>query len=232
MKKWANVRDSFQRSERKYKTSLQSSGSARQPPKTYIYGKQLQFLKKTTEGRPTDDSFSDDARAPQPPKHSENDGDETNPNEGLNKETAEEVLTFKKPNQIIKKKRKPDPVELELISVIKQKPDRHSSFFNGIIPSLETFDDDEIVEFQLKVLQVVSEIKKRKKASADINPAIHPSTSHEWHSSHDQRYHILQPPSTAAQFYEREGQDFMGTAFNSPIESDVSETSSMDSLNF
>lgn len=81
------------------------------------------------------------------------------------------------------------------------------------------------------MLQVISEIKKRKKASANINPAIHPGTSHQWQSN-EQQYHILQTPSNAAQFYEREGQEFMGTASNSPIDSDFSGNSSIDSLNF
>lgn len=78
-------------------------------------------------------------------------------------EAAEEVVTFKNPSTI-RGKRKSELLEVELISAINQKPDRHSSFSDGIIPSLETFDDDEIVEFQLKMLQVISEIKKCKKS--------------------------------------------------------------------
>lgn len=42
-------------------------------------------------------------------------------------------------------KRKVDPIELELMSVIKEKPDRHLSFFRGIITSLNTFNEDEIL---------------------------------------------------------------------------------------
>lgn len=43
-----------------------------------------------------------------------------------------------------------------------ESTDRHLSFFNGIIPSLCTFNDDEIVDFQLMVVQAISYIKKRR----------------------------------------------------------------------
>ncbi|KAG8309365.1 hypothetical protein J6590_087862 [Homalodisca vitripennis] len=78
------------------------------------------------------------------------------------------VLHLKKPEKQKSIKRKADPVELELLNVIKRN-DRHSSFVTGIIPSLETFDDDEVVEFQLKVLQTVSDIKKRKQNANSAN---------------------------------------------------------------
>ncbi|XP_014278399.1 uncharacterized protein [Halyomorpha halys] len=176
MKRWTNIRDSFQRSERKNRISLQTSGSGRQQPKTYIYSKQLQFLKRTSEGGATEDT-SDDDRGTQSPSNCENDGDGSNLDEGLDTEEPE-VMAFKKPRRM-REKRKLDPVELELISTLNRKPDRHTSFFNGIIPSLETFDDDEIAEFQLKVLQAINEIKIRKKASANINQITHLGSSQQ-----------------------------------------------------
>lgn len=39
------------------------------------------------------------------------------------------------------KKRKLDAVELEMIAALKEKPNRHLSFFKGILPSLEDFDE-------------------------------------------------------------------------------------------
>lgn len=223
------------------------SGSARQLPKTYIYGKQLQFLKKITEGRSTEDSFSD-TQAAQLPENSETDGNDTSQNTPITRETlAEEVGTFRKPADLTRK-RKPDPVELQLIGALKQKPDRHISFIQGIIPSLETFDDDEIIEFQLKVLQVVQDIKKRKKTLANVNPVTlprttptpsSPSISYDCHLPQGLHYHKqpsrtaqLQPRSTTAQYYEHEAQNFMESSFRSPNMSDFSEASSVDSLNF
>lgn len=36
---------------------------------------------------------------------------------------------------------------------------RHLSFFNGILPSLDKYDDDEVLEFQMGVLQLMKKIK-------------------------------------------------------------------------
>lgn len=54
MKKWGNIRDSFQKSEKQQK-ALKRSGSGKVTLKNYIYGPQLQFLKKTFQERPTDE---------------------------------------------------------------------------------------------------------------------------------------------------------------------------------
>lgn len=173
--------------------------------------------------------------------------DETRPNPQNydNCETSEEETLFKKPDQHSKKKKKPDIVELELINAIKQKPNRHTSFFNGIIPSLETFDDDEIVEFQLKLLQFVSEIKKRKTAlacKANFKPlelilTDRPTTSREIHIEHDRRYHVLQPGNLLSEknqqqpaFVQQNSSGFFGHS-TTPDQSDTSDTS-MDSLSF
>lgn len=36
---------------------------------------------------------------------------------------------------------------------------RHASFFNGLIPTLDKFNDDQIIEFQLGVIQVTKNIR-------------------------------------------------------------------------
>jgi hypothetical protein len=141
------------------------SGNARQPTKSYIYGEQLKFLKKTVLPHDTDDSFPDSGKCAQMQEvsgDSDNENGQVSNNSNIAEGVASDSASFKKPEQQKRNKRKADPVELELLSIIK-KNDRHSSFFAGIIPSLETFDDDDVVEFQLKVLQIVSDIKKRKK---------------------------------------------------------------------
>lgn len=150
------------------------SGSARQPPKTYIYNDQLKFLKKSTEARATDDSFSQSVINPQPNESSsailseeEESGRQIDPK---NQPTNVQVQSFRKPTHDVRKKRKADPIELELISALKEKPDRHTSFFNGIIPTLNTFDDDEVVEFQLNVMQLLSNMKKKKKTICNCPP--------------------------------------------------------------
>lgn len=42
---------------------------------------------------------------------------------------------------------------------------RHLSFFNGIIPSLDQYDDDEVLEFQMGVLQLMKKIKNSRQIS-------------------------------------------------------------------
>ncbi|KAH9640873.1 hypothetical protein HF086_015212 [Spodoptera exigua] len=39
---------------------------------------------------------------------------------------------------------------------------RHLSFFNGILPSLDKYNDDEVLEFQMAVLQLMKKIKNSR----------------------------------------------------------------------
>ncbi|KAG8239203.1 hypothetical protein J437_LFUL018793 [Ladona fulva] len=89
IKKWTNVRDSFNKCKKRYKASLEL-GCGRQPTSRYVYGQQLQFLKKTTEGRPTEDTMSVDNKEP-----SKADGDD----DLLTKESDD----FKRPIKNVKK---------------------------------------------------------------------------------------------------------------------------------
>jgi hypothetical protein len=42
-------------------------------------------------------------------------------------------------------------------------PDSNMSFFAGIVPYLKSFDDDDLLDFQMGVLQLISKIKCNKK---------------------------------------------------------------------
>lgn len=55
-----------------------------------------------------------------------------------------------------------DAVELEMIAALKEKPNRHLSFFKGILPSLEDFDELETLDFQMEVLKVIKKVRERK----------------------------------------------------------------------
>lgn len=247
MKKWSNIRDSFQRSERNFKNSMKS-GNARQPKKSYIYGEQLQFLKKTVLPNDTDDSFPDSGKCAQMQEvfgDSDNEnGQVSNNNSNIAEGVASGSASFKTPEQRKRNKRKADPVELELLGVIK-KNDRHTSFFAGIIPSLETFDDDDVVEFQLKVLQTVSDIKKRKKSDniANQTPTCLPTPAkpNEVISVQGRQYLNLQtmqtPPTsstntnfnlTAAQYLQQVGSHTSSI----DLSEQFSENSSLDEYQF
>lgn len=154
MKKWVNVRDAFRKSSKKQKDAAKS-GAGAPTAKTYVYNAQLQFLNKVFKERQTKRSLPGNITHPDT-------SDEERPQE--TPETEVTQARAKARNKSEPRKRKLDEVELEMLKALKQTPDdRHLSFFKGIIPSLNSFDDDEILHFQTTVLQTITSIKHRKK---------------------------------------------------------------------
>jgi len=47
---------------------------------------------------------------------------------------------------------------------------RHLSFFKGIIPSLQNFNEEKTLEFQIRVLQLIAKTKHRKPSSFSSHP--------------------------------------------------------------
>ncbi|KAG8245536.1 hypothetical protein J6590_104040 [Homalodisca vitripennis] len=162
------------------------------------------------------ESFQDSGKRTQMQEVSGNsdnkNGQVSNNGSNISEDVAGYSASFKKPEKQKSIKRKADPVELELLNVIKRN-DRHSSFFAGIIPSLETFDDDEVVEFQLKVLQTVSDIKKHKQNANSANQNTTclptPDKQNDIVTVKDRQCLNLKPrpstSSTAAQYYQQVG---------------------------
>jgi len=60
-----------------------------------------------------------------------------------------------------KRKRNPDEFELRIMKALEEgnQPNRHLSFFKGIIPSLQNLNEEETLEFQMGVLQLIANIK-------------------------------------------------------------------------
>ena len=54
--------------------------------------------------------------------------------------------------QLGQRKRNPDEFELRIMKAVEEEnqPNRHLSFFKGIIPSLENFNEEETLEFPFK----------------------------------------------------------------------------------
>jgi hypothetical protein len=71
-----------------------------------------------------------------------------------------------------KRKRKPDEFELRIIKALEEgnHPNRHLSFFKGIIPSLQNFNEEENLEFQMGDLQLIANIKHRKPSNFSSQP--------------------------------------------------------------
>ncbi|KDR07103.1 hypothetical protein L798_03477 [Zootermopsis nevadensis] len=166
MKRQVNVRDAPKKSIKKQKEAARL-GAGKPTTKTHDYNALLPFLRKVFLERKTEDTRSADIGQPEAAN------ERTPQNTHENEVTQAIAKDFKTP---VTRKRKLDNVELEMIQALKDQADRHLSFFRGIIPSLNTFDDDEILEFQMLVLQKITSMKQRKKMvsynqySAEIHP--------------------------------------------------------------
>jgi hypothetical protein len=59
-----------------------------------------------------------------------------------------------------------DEVDMRILKALEEPEDRHISFFKGIVPTLHTFTEDETVNFQMGVLQLLTNIKQRQAISS------------------------------------------------------------------
>ena len=118
---------------------------------------QLRFLSKLISERQTDNSLSMDNMEESQITTIEQNRDMNN----FSQETS-----FRKPRtqQCGKRKRNPDDFELRIMKALEEgnQPNRHMSFFKGIIPSLQNFNVEETLDFQMGVLQLIANIKHRK----------------------------------------------------------------------
>jgi len=71
-----------------------------------------------------------------------------------------------------KLKRNPDEFELRIMKALEEgnQPNRHLSFFKDIILALQNFNEEETLEFQMGVLQLITNIKHRKPSNFSKQP--------------------------------------------------------------
>lgn len=143
--------DAFNKSTKKEK-SLIKSGAGASAMKKYVYAEQLKFLSKVFCPRSTEDSLSINL-----------DNEDTEPTVSEN-DNRNESGQFKIPprKQLGSRKRKIDEVEMRMLKALEEPEDRHISFFKGIVPTLHSFTDDETINFQICVLQLLTNIKQRR----------------------------------------------------------------------
>jgi hypothetical protein len=228
----------------KKQKAVKHSGAEAIKIKKYVYNDQPQFLKKVVGDRSTRDSLSN-TEAPR-------DGtDEAHPETTKTSTEGSKAgaSTLKPPPQQprSRRRRNPDPVELKLLKVLEEgnTPNRHLSFFQGIIPSLQTLDEDAIVQFQIGVLQLISNVKRQKHTStivsqpSTVSRAQFPSPyQHQIPSAYQPQpvmIHIPQnlpgisstPSPTASQYYSQYGQSQQLSGISSPF----SPSESLSSVN-
>jgi len=127
------VRDSYRKSLGKTKAA-KKSGSGAVNVKAYVYSSQLLFLDKIFQERNTEDTLLqniDDCGDEDAMVETEEDPVEQVPSTSSDGAAEKPKSPFKKP---VTKKRKMDPVELEMISALREPVNWHLSFFQRITP--------------------------------------------------------------------------------------------------
>lgn len=131
--------------------------------KKYVYADQMQFLNKLLQTREVAESLEG---------ITENNEDEDVSDSLLPpKETIRETT---KPQEY-KRRRRPDEVELKMLKALEEPTvSPHISFFQGLLPHLNNFDNSEILEFQMGVLEVISKINNKRKNTVQHQPQLLP----------------------------------------------------------
>lgn len=101
-----------------------------------------------------------------------------------------------------KRRRQPDDVELKIIKALEEPPvSPHISFFQGLLPHLNNFDDSEILEFQMGVLEVISKVKNKRKNTTQPQ-LLPPQTPSYYPNNYPFSQH--QPLSTSQMSYSNQ----------------------------
>lgn len=158
IKKWSGARDNWMRCSKKLKEY--KSGSGAKSVTKYKFYEQMLFLNKVVCHRPTESNLP---------------------------LAEEECIPNTKENEVPKvtvpKKRKKKDIENEIDrkisglvdSVEKEENSRIMTFFRGIAPTIEKFNDADIVEFQYEVIKAMRNITQRTRSP------LHSQTSHASH---------------------------------------------------
>lgn len=150
LKRWTNIRDAYLKSLRKEQYS-------QTPIKPYTYSENLKFLKNTFKLPSAEDSTSNSSLTNEhfnfvevPAKNLSESDESDRENNSANTEITSSPA------------RKKVKTEVESPTILGDIGDRHISFFKGILPSLQTLTEDEIVEFQMGVLELMINIKRNR----------------------------------------------------------------------
>lgn len=160
------------------------SGTDAKKPKKYVYNDQLQFLNKLYEVRETVDSLNDETR------HGTENNSEHIEVEANASFTIDETINKRTRNR---KHRKPDEVELKILKALEpEKQNSKMSFFQSLLPHLDRFDENELLQFQMGVLQVIANINEKKKMVPQVPPPFPQSIPTH---SHSQQFAFQLAPS-------------------------------------
>ncbi|XP_045481857.1 uncharacterized protein LOC123685997 [Harmonia axyridis] len=179
MEKW---RSGSRRALERNKKATRSGASASKTKK-YIYHDQIDLLRKIFDTRATEDSMasenSDQESYVESVEGEHEDQQQFSRDEGSSNLESVRHSTKKKKQSSTSQ---PEQFELKLMEMV-QNPNRHIAFIQGLLPTLENFDDDEVLEFQTGVLQLAQRIKSKRKnkASSTPDPSFHPNQTIQYY---------------------------------------------------
>ncbi|XP_043483602.1 uncharacterized protein LOC122512050 [Leptopilina heterotoma] len=169
MNKWANLRDCFKRSMKNTNGSKKSGSGASRVQK-YVFHDALSFLSKVYQSTATVDSFNsaDDFQEDSEIRNLEFSSQNMEMSQGMEEDSS---MESQKKSKFVNKKRRvtKDEFEAKLLKALEsddRKSNPHMSFFQGVIPHLEKFSSEEVLQFQMGVLQLISTINERKNYQA------------------------------------------------------------------
>lgn len=140
----------------KYLTKIKTkkSGSAASAIKKYHFFEQLKFLIKIAPAETHSSIATNSATQNQ---------EEPAPEESPNENHLSTEINEPSSSKTSRRKRKPDEFETEVLNILKkdkkEQDNRHLSFFKSLLPSLEKFNDQQVLQFQSRVLQIITEIQ-------------------------------------------------------------------------
>ncbi|CAG5050127.1 unnamed protein product [Parnassius apollo] len=90
-----------------------------------------------------------------------------------------------------------DDIEEDLLAILKTPENRHLHFFKGILPSLQSLNENQTLIFQSRVLQILTDI---------LQPSIHQNTHHGYnqeyqHQGYNQGYSTMRYDNTVQSGY-------------------------------
>lgn len=176
MKKWTNLRDCWRKSILLH-NDTKKSGSGKKPSKLYVYHEQLKFLKKNSDFSIAHESISTETNRENEQVINNEEQSCTEPVQE-NKDTENMVSTpisavtngkkrkITKMNEVDVKMIKFMDHQIKSIEQSKKEDDnRHLFFFKGLLPSLESLNDDQTLAFQRSVITALEDIKKKSNAN-------------------------------------------------------------------
>lgn len=178
----------------------------------YLYHEQLNFLEQGLYHRSTDSSMAfehtDEVESQQDTEELQSASEQGTATPDATKQTSQTpsvktptVKTTSVQQSTRKRKRTLDEFELRMLKSIEagDQEDRHMQFFKGILPSVQKFTDNQIVDFQMGVLQVIKNIQNTVSIPA-AQPQQLPIYAPPYSQQHTQQYPSKYPLQNSQQY--------------------------------